>query len=437
MKNKKISFKILVPIFAIFFILTLIIFCFIWSNGIKKRQIKNSIMDNQELIDFNVGWVDKNGETVKLNYFKSNEIFKDTLTQTIYHEIPYTVKPGDSLCLRSLSTDITMYIDNKKIITTPYKKMLFSCNSPGSVWSFYKFKESDIGKTIKMDVKLCYNDSSCYIEEMYVGNSTYYLYRYISKKIISVIFTLIILFLGIIFILADIYMNFSKHIKTHTLLYIGLLSFVMAIWCLFSTHVVELIPGTSQSIQYASCVLLFIIPYTTLCFVKNAFNIKKDLVININLSLILLLYLISTILQLTNIADYHETLILTHISLGTGMLTIAYSLIITHKSSGLLKINFESKRKQLIFKFTSIFIIALLVVSVIFDMILFYNSDQLHVGSFIRFAAVFVIIYLGLITSINLYTLAKQLNESEEAKKLAYKDRLTGVGNRTAFMEKI
>ena len=202
-------------------------------------------MDNQELIDFNVGWVDKNGETVKLNYFKSNEIFKDTLTQTIYHEIPYTVKPGDSLCLRSLSTDITMYIDNKKIITTPYKKMLFSCNSPGSVWSFYKFKESDIGKTIKMDVKLCYNDSSCYIEEMYVGNSTYYLYRYISKKIISVIFTLIILFLGIIFILADIYMNFSKRIKTHTLLYIGLLSFVMAIWCLFSTHVVELIPGTS------------------------------------------------------------------------------------------------------------------------------------------------------------------------------------------------
>jgi succinyl-CoA synthetase beta subunit len=73
----------------------------------------------------------------------------------------------------------------------------------------------------------------------------------------------------------------------------------MAVWCLFSTHVIELFyPGASQSVQYIACVTLFLIPYQTLYFVRSTFNIKKDFSIKLASSVILLLYIIATILQL-------------------------------------------------------------------------------------------------------------------------------------------
>jgi diguanylate cyclase (GGDEF)-like protein len=82
---------------------------------------------------------------------------------------------------------------------------------------------------------------------------------------------------------------------------------------------------------------------------------------------------------------------------------------------------------------TTIFIIGFLIIGVIFDLILFYNGEQINVGIFTRYSVIFVIIYLGLLASHNLFDIIKQLNDSELTRKLAYKDNLTNIGNRTAF----
>ena len=63
---------------------------------------------------------------------------------------------------------IILSITAKQILDTPYKNSIISCKSSGSVWYFYKFKKSDIGKTLRIQIKPYYNDNSCYITEMYV-----------------------------------------------------------------------------------------------------------------------------------------------------------------------------------------------------------------------------------------------------------------------------
>jgi diguanylate cyclase (GGDEF)-like protein len=242
------------------------------------------------------------------------------------------------------------------------------------------------------------------------------------------------LFLGVLFVVADMYINIAKPVKEHTLLHIGLFAIHMAVWCLFSTHVIELFyPGASQSVQYISCVTLFLIPYQTLYFVRSTFNIKKDFSIKLASSVILLLYIIATILQLTGIADYHETLKLTHLALGIGMFTLVYTLTSTHLHGGISLFKRRKEKNRLGFMIMTIFIIGFLIIGVIFDLILFYNGEQTNVGIFTRYSVIFVIIYLGLLASHNLFDIIKQLNDSELTRKLAYKDNLTNIGNRTAF----
>jgi len=422
-------------VYIIFLIMTTSCFIGICYNGILRNSHANSIQADDDLIDFNVGWYNSKKEPITLNYFTKNESFQKNQTQMLYHKIGNDVKPGDSICFRSLSSIITLYIDNKPVLTTPYKEMLFSCKSAGSVWSFYKFKKEDIGKELRMEVKLCYNDSSCYIENMYVGNPGTYSMKYLTNNIVSILATIITLFLGILFMAADIYINIAKPLKEHTLLHIGLFATHMAVWCLFSTHIVEfLFPGTSQAVQYVSCVGLFLIPYQTLFFVRSTFGIKKDKPIKIAGSAILFLYFIATVLQLTDLQDYHETLKLTHLALGIGIFTLIYTLTVAHLNGGINLFKMRKEKNRLGFMITTFFIVGFLIIGVIFDLILFYNGDQVNVGIFTRYSVIFVIIYLGLLASHNLFDIIKQLNDSELTRKLAYKDNLTNIANRTAFV---
>ena len=50
-----------------------------------------------------------------------------------------------------------------------------------------------------------------------------------------------ILIIGTIFIVADLYINKMQEISSHALLYIGIFSCMLGIWCSTSTHIIELL----------------------------------------------------------------------------------------------------------------------------------------------------------------------------------------------------
>ena len=58
-------------------------------------------------------------------------------------------------------------------------------------------------------------------------------------------------------------------------------------------------------------------------------------------------------------------------------------------------------------------------------------------GMFTKIAALFVVLYLGIVAFQNLYDLDKQITHNNFVRQLAYTDGLTHLNNRTAYMEKI
>lgn len=190
--------------YYIFVIIPFIIFIFIYIT-ITKDSHTIFPKDSTSMIDINTGWKNKTGKELDINPLLSNKEIQKGKTYTLYHKIPKETKVGDSLCFRGLSTNIKIYIGNKQIINTPYKKHILSCKSPGNVWYFYTFKENDLNKTLKMTVNPYYNDTSCYIDNMYIGSSTTYIQKLILTNLIPIIIALLILFLGIIYIILDLF----------------------------------------------------------------------------------------------------------------------------------------------------------------------------------------------------------------------------------------
>lgn len=426
---------ILIKIYYALIILTFILLIPLVIN-IQNSIRNNYSIDNNKMIDLNSGWKNKDGKEININPFISNNGIEKNNTYTLYHQIPKTTNIGDSLCFRGLSTDINIYIGNKKILDTPYKENIFSCKSSGSVWYFYTFTKEDLGKTLRMTIKPFYNDTSCYIDKMYIGNSTTYLTQYISSNVIPMIIATLIFFLGLVYIIIDIYININQKINRHTLLYIGIFSLLLAFWSILATHVIDFIPSMSQPVQFLACLLLYIIPSPALLFTNSHFNPNKknQIIVNITMILTIILYLLALLLQLTNISDLHETLFLSHTCIVINSLSIILTFISVYKQSRKVK---KKEKKPLSNAIFNIVVFSILISCFIADIFIFYSTSNSNIGIFTRIAALFFILYLGILAFQNLYVIDKDATHAKFVQKLAYTDGLTNIGNRTSFQEKI
>lgn len=397
----------------------------------KSNSEKRDTFPDEPLIDFNKGWVDSNNKPIVINPFSNNKGFEARKIYTYYHKPNKKLKAGDSVCFRALSTDVTLYIGNEKKVTTPYHKRIFTLSSSGMVWYIYTLKESDLNKEFKIKVNAFYNDTSCYIDEMYVGDKATYFKNYLLRQIFSLAVSLLTLFLGLVFILLNIYINIYQKLNKHSLSYIGQFACSIAIWTLCSTHIIDLIPNISQTVQFIACAILYFVPIPALLFINSNFNLKDKAIIKNNIAFDIGLFILALILQFTNIMDLHETLFLAHIVIVISAIVAVYSFIKTNKDKSAKeeKPKLYIRMNYLVYVLFGIFATA--------DVVVYYSNRNSDIGMFTKVAVLFVILYLGIVAFQNLYDLDKQITHNKFVRQLAYTDGLTQLNNRTAYMEKI
>lgn len=434
-KNKNKLFTIL---FTILFLFVIGLFCIqLFST---EYQYSKSALVSSKKIPYNTGWYNKYEKDVTLDTFNSKNGYSTKRYSTYYHKIDYNVTEGNSLCFRALSTDVKLYIDNKLVVDTPFKKSIFTVNSSGSIWHFYKFNSTDIGKTLKIKIRPYYNDNACYISNMYVCDSGQYIYNIISENALFFIFSLLLIIVGVVFIISNILISMTQHISSSSLVYIGCFSISLGIYSLTSTHLIELIYNNSPAIQTLSCMSLYLFVIPTMLFVDNILDLKPKKIVYFCQFFNIASFLTAIILQLTGIADFHESLFLSHTNVGLSITSIV-TLCFIKKSKEASEIplpsstnnttnekNQHNKIRNLIFISTF--------VCVLIDIVMFIRGTTTP-GLYTSCNIIFVIIYLACVSIDNLFSLSNTAEHARFVKQLAYKDGLTNIGNRTAYIEKI
>ena len=424
-KNKNSLF---LSLYIIQFIIIVTI-CLIISFTFKGKYSENNLFDSKQA--FNTGWYNKSRTNITLDKINKGRGFSTKYYSTFEHKIPNDINVGDSLCFRALSTDVKVYINNKLILDTPYKESVISCKSSGSVWYFYKFKKIDIGKTLKIKIKPYYNDNSCYIAEMYVCDSGQYMYNIFTNDSVFLILSFLILIIGLIFIISDLFINKVQGLSSHALLYIGIFSCSLGIWCSTSTHVIELVTNKPQMVQTLACNALYLIPLPCVLFLDNLFDLQPKKIIHGLSYTILSAYGVVWLLQLTNISDFHQSLPISYFLLFVSV-TIIVIMIIISKNNAL---NTTDNQKIFVKTFHNIIFIST-AICVFTDMYLFLKGTT-RPGFFVSCDMILIIIYLSFLAILNLFKAAKSADHAKFVQELAYKDGLTNIGNRTAYKEKI
>ena len=392
--------------------------CFlIISVAVRSNMYSPTDELSEDMIAFDENWTLENGMTVDLDYLNKTEGVKVGRQFSIYSTLPDKLPEGLSLCFRTKNIFYKVYVDGKLRYEPEVEENSSYNKSFGSRHNYVPLYSEDAGKTVQIKITTVYDNAKTRITDVYIGTSGGVALSFIEQELFAILRS------------ADIPLNFKRE-KNHELMYLGCTSVSIAVWCLVETGVFQLFLGDSRLIQTISCTILMLIVIPMTLYFDKAFGFGFKHVKGMLCTFSFFEFIICFAMHFLKIMDFHETLMITHVLCVFSAIVIILS-VIKKKSQK------EKTESKAIFHFFRAFGLLAISVSAMLDIARFYLSDSHDSAMCVRVGLILFMICFGLSSLEKTINAVKLGARSEMISELAYKDGLTGVGNRTLFKEKI
>ena len=421
--KKNRIYHIIYAIMAAFFM-----FMLAWA-AVTNRGQSPAVLLSEGNIAFDEGWFLEDGSAVNMGNLNKIPAVKPYLEQSVYHRLPEGLGEGLSLCFRAKNIDYQVYVDGEMRYEPMRRESNVYNKSLGNRWNYVTLYSSDAGKIVEVRFHTVYESGRACMDHLYLGFAAGEIVGTFTGNAVAFSTCLLILFVGLLLIVADIPANLQMH-KNHELLYLGLFAISIAIWCLAETSMLRFYTDDSRLIQFTSCCALIMIPIPLVLYLDAAFGFKRRVVVPVICGMSAAEFAIRTILHFTGVLDYHETLTFSHV-----MLVISAFLLL----SSILK---NALRKEKI-KIRNIYMILRTIgfmglgFAAVIDIFRYYRGNSTDNALFVRIGLLIFILCYGSSSLEKMMNAVKLGVQSEFVSQLAYRDGLTGVGNRTAFQEKL
>lgn len=342
-------------------------------------------------------------------------------------KLPEDLTNNDLLNFNGKNIHFNVYIEEKLIYSFLDAAQLGQKGQESLFHHIYLGAEN-AGKTITIVVYPAYDDNSCLLDYMRICSHAVYIEDYFSNFGLGFFISILIVILGFLMVLE--YFVHIRSSKRYNFLALGMFTSLVGIWSAIETQIPVLLMGSYSAIilmfDYA---VLFLSWYPLTRFITSMFTFTNRVAeIIVCLCQTLFAGVIIYSVYIRHSVDFHDVLKYMYIDAVVFFLCVAGSA---------LKNLIDSKKNKTHLKMGKLPVIAgsILTVSILADLIIFMaaNRSGVDAAQYSRMGvAVFMImIYIGsLIRNVDNEKLA---DETVSARRLAYVDPLTHLGNRTAF----
>ncbi len=274
------------------------------------------------------------------------------------------------------------------------------------------------GTTIEFHISSPYDIHR--IPDVKLGSSKDLLFSLIHTTIVPFVLSIITLIIGLFILIYGIYTIIRVNVN-RSFIFLGLFTITLAFYSANEQPFVLLLFNNNIASSYISFILLMLMPIPFILFLKELYTNTHHIVWNILILINLLNAVILTLLQVTNTADFKNTLIITHTIYAVTIIT---TLVMTCYELVKYKITYSMK--------LNLICVGIVAVCLVIAVNLYYISGAQIPTALGDIGFLIYIVVIGL-HSIKLNTaLLEKGRKAERYKSLAYTDRLTGIGNRTA-----
>ncbi len=399
----------------------------IWAAG-NKGQSPTALLSEGNAA-FDEGWQMEDGTAADMEHLHEMPSVAPYQEQSVFHSLPLDLGEGKSLCLRSKNIGYQVYVDGELRYAPESRESRVYNRSLGTRWSYVPLYKEDAGALVEIRFQTVYKDARACIDHLVLGSAAGEITGIFTGKAVAFSTCLLLLFAGLLLIIADIPANLQMD-KNHELLYLGLFAISIAVWCLAETNLLQFYTDDSRLLQIVSCCSLMMIPIPLVLYLDAAFGFKKKWVVPAVCGLSAAEFTFCTILHFAGIRDYHETLTLTHVLLAISAALLLYAM---------LKNAFVGRESKVRNVYKAIRTVGLMGIGFAtgIDIVRYYRGHNSDSAMFVRIGLLIFILCYGSASLEKMVNAVKLGTKAEFVSQLAYRDGLTGVGNRTAFQERL
>ena len=348
---------------------------------------------------------------------------------SIFYQLP-EISQDTSLVYRSKDVSTEVYIDGNKIYETSVYQSKWYNASPGNLWNVMTVNSKYSGQYVELRIKMIYDTNAITIDSLMLGDKAEIILDLFSQNLFGLLISLLLILIGFALIILDVLPSYG-HLRTnHSLFWIGLFALQTGTWCMIETNMIQFVVRDMRKLQLIDNMLMITDSMPLLLYMDSEMDILKKRGMRIFAYVNTAFIFLCIIVQLTNIGDMHHMLTFNILL----MIIIDISLFIC------VVVNFINRLKNkqpLLNEALKVLGMSSLWFLAIFEAIRSIIVDRIDRAGLIRIGMILLCLFWAASTQIQTYKLLDQGLKYDFVSKLAYLDGLTGIGNRTAYIEKL
>lgn len=398
---------------------TWIIFMTVYSSY-ESEEIYS--FNQGDFIKFDSGWsyYDEEGALCSVNP-ESGIPNDETGTITVVNQLPEEINGQSAIVYFGGRYDMTVIIDGEVRYTYGYNKSkLFGM--PEATWHVIRLNQEDANKDLQIQIHSYFNESPIILSNIYLGDGASIAISLLKTQWFGIVTSMMLLALSIFLLV--IWILTRRKYKMNSILFLSMFSTLIFIWSFSETHIMNFFMPNQTGITIVVFEVLAIIPLPILMFLEYYVEKRRNKYVKIAMGSTILVFIICNMLHCLGIRHLVQTLSIVHINyvFCCALIPIFYAWNQTD----------QNKNSTYI-----IIALSVLFVSFVADMVRYYTLDFADYSLFTRIGIFLFVVILGIDAVERNVQMRFLAQKAKLFRMLAYHDSLTGVGNRTAFDEKM
>ena len=348
---------------------------------------------------------------------------------SLYYQLP-EMNADISLVYRSKDVYTRVLVGEDVIYETEVYDSKYYNKSPGNLWNVLTVNSKYSGACLELQIIMVYDTDALTVDSMLLGDKADIILGLFADNMYGIVVSLLMLLLGVGLIVVDLLPSYGRAKKNHSILWIGLFALITGGWSLLETNVIQFCVKDMRILQLINNMFMVVDSMPLLLYLNSEYKVFQNRILRILAYINTGYILLCVFIQLEGTWDLH------HMLLGGILIMVAID-IVTYIWVTKMLIKLKKENKPIFQCAMQITGLCSLWFFTVFETVRSLNVDRMDRSGLIRVGMLIMCLCFAISSQVETYKIVEQGLKYDLISKLAYSDGLTGLGNRTAYLEQL
>lgn len=348
---------------------------------------------------------------------------------SLYYQLP-EMNADVSLVYRSKDVYTRVLVGEDVIYETEVYDSKYYNKSPGNLWNVLTVNSKYSGACLELQIIMVYDTDALTVDSMLLGDKADIILGLFADNMYGIVVSLLMILLGVGLIVVDLLPSYGRAKKNHSMLWIGLFALITGGWSLLETNVIQFCVKDMRILQLINNMFMVVDGMPLLLYLNSEYKVFQNRILRILAYINTGYILLCVFIQLEGTWDLH------HMLLGGILIMVAID-IVTYIWVTKMLIKLKKENKPIFQCAMQIIGLCSLWFFTVFETVRSLNVDRMDRSGLIRVGMLIMCLCFAISSQVETYKIVEQGLKYDLVTKLAYSDGLTGLGNRTAYLEQL